>query len=164
MFGEMTMPTQFRYQEVLQRGRPRHDRWDAFSLRHPPMPPAHWAKIFSPFDALRGFGEALSAREVAYTAQPVPEEEDAALLEEQLRRLRELTRNRHLARANRVQVTAEVYRPCRDPHSLAFGLLGRVETLRGTVWGVDTEVSRTLRLENENIPLDALVSLRIQED
>ena len=46
---------------VALRGRPQHEKTDAFSIRHPPMPPGRWAKIFSPFDALKGFHDAIAA-------------------------------------------------------------------------------------------------------
>ncbi len=59
--GEMAMPADFRYRAVLLRGKPQHARTDAFCIRHPPMPPGRWAKIFSPFDALKGFHDAIAA-------------------------------------------------------------------------------------------------------
>ena len=59
--GEMAMPADFRYRAVALRGRPQHEKTDAFSIRHPPMPPGRWAKIFSPFDALKGFHDAIAA-------------------------------------------------------------------------------------------------------
>lgn len=37
---------------VYRQGRPRHGPYDEFSLKHPKMPLAQRAKIFSPFDAL----------------------------------------------------------------------------------------------------------------
>lgn len=53
----------FRYRNVLLRGRPRHGKYDAFSIRHPSMDPGRRAKIFAPFDALRGFNAALIAKQ-----------------------------------------------------------------------------------------------------
>ena len=50
--GVMSMPVDFRYREVFLKGRPRHDRYDPFRIRHPSMDRGHRAKIFSPFDAL----------------------------------------------------------------------------------------------------------------
>ena len=60
VLGYMPMPANFRYREVALRGRPQHKGWDAFSIKHPPMPASRWAKIFSPFDALKGFSEMLA--------------------------------------------------------------------------------------------------------
>ena len=53
-------PIDFRYRDAYLKGRPCHDRFDPFRLRHPSMKPSRRAKLFSPFDALRGFGEALA--------------------------------------------------------------------------------------------------------
>ena len=61
--GVMQMPNHFKYREVFLKGRPEHKRCDEFLIRHPPMPTAKWAKFFSPFDALRGFSEALDSVE-----------------------------------------------------------------------------------------------------
>ena len=61
--GSMPMPPAFRYRDVFLKGRPRHDVPDPFSLRHPPMPASRWAKIFAPFDALKGFEEAIRLKE-----------------------------------------------------------------------------------------------------
>ena len=48
-------PSSFRYQKVLRKGKPTHETDNRFALRHPPMDLTKRAKIFSPFDALRGF-------------------------------------------------------------------------------------------------------------
>ena len=58
--GRMDMPEDFRYKDVFLKGRPQHSRYDAFRLRHPCMDIGHRAKIFSPFDALKGFSDAIS--------------------------------------------------------------------------------------------------------
>ena len=57
--GRMDMPEDFPYREVLQKGRPRHGRLDPFRIRHPQMDTGRRAKIFAPFDALKGFDEAI---------------------------------------------------------------------------------------------------------
>ena len=62
--GSMPMPVGFKYKDIFLRGRPRHTKWDTFSLKHPPMPASRWAKIFSPFDALEGFDERIAEKEV----------------------------------------------------------------------------------------------------
>lgn len=63
MTGTSGMPASFKYKDVYQKGFPRHDGWDWFRRRHPPMPASRWAKIYAPFDALRGFDEAIKAKE-----------------------------------------------------------------------------------------------------
>ena len=57
--GDMEMPAGFSYREVICKGRPLHDGIDPFRIRHPQMDPGRRAKIFAPFDALRGFDEAI---------------------------------------------------------------------------------------------------------
>ena len=55
----MPMPDDFRHRDLFCAGRPVHEKYDEFWLRHPPMDLGRRAKIFAPFDALRGFSEAL---------------------------------------------------------------------------------------------------------
>ncbi len=57
--GYMPMPASFRHRSLFLHGRPRHQKFDDFWLRHPPMDPGRRAKIFAPFDALKGFREAI---------------------------------------------------------------------------------------------------------
>ena len=57
------IPSGFRYQKVLEKGRPAHEKTDPFRIRHPAMPCAKRAKIFAPFDALRGFGDMIREAE-----------------------------------------------------------------------------------------------------
>ena len=61
--GMMAMPADFRYREVFLKGRPKHDRLDAFRIRHPQMDVGKRAKIFAPFDALSGLHERLAQAE-----------------------------------------------------------------------------------------------------
>ena len=54
------LSSSFRYRNVLEKGKPKHDKNDLFSIRHPAMELSRRAKIFSPFDALKGFSDELS--------------------------------------------------------------------------------------------------------
>ena len=63
MYKADEIPKSFRYRQVMLKGRPQHQGGDAFLARHPPMDLNRRAKIFAPFDALRGFDEALIAAE-----------------------------------------------------------------------------------------------------
>lgn len=56
-------PANFRYRDVYEKGKPDHSTMDSFAIKHPPMPLSRRAKIFSPFDALKGFSEELKKRE-----------------------------------------------------------------------------------------------------
>ena len=62
--GGKSIPADFRYREVFLKGKPQHDRFDPFRIRHPSMDRGRRAKIFAPFDALRGFREAIAAKDV----------------------------------------------------------------------------------------------------
>ena len=53
----------FRYREVYEKGKPVHEKNDSFSTKHPPMELSRRAKIFSPFDALKGFSDELAKAE-----------------------------------------------------------------------------------------------------
>ena len=51
-----------KYERIMNKCRPAHDN-DDFSARHPKMPIKKRAKLFAPFDALRGFSTAMLERE-----------------------------------------------------------------------------------------------------
>ena len=53
----------YRYRAVYEKGKPVHGKLDLFSIKHPPMELSRRAKIFSPFDALKGFSEAIASKE-----------------------------------------------------------------------------------------------------
>ena len=55
----LEIPSNFRYREVFLKGKPKHDKTDSFSIKHPAMDLGRRAKIFSPFDALKGFSDEL---------------------------------------------------------------------------------------------------------
>ena len=64
------MPPDFKYKDVFKKGRPTHHEWDNFRRKHPPMPASRWAKIFAPFDALKGFDEAIKSQEEISVLKP----------------------------------------------------------------------------------------------
>ncbi len=57
-----------RYRKVYERGKPKHMPGDDFSIKHPAMDLSRRAKIFSPFDALKGFNEEIASTELAFEA------------------------------------------------------------------------------------------------
>ena len=151
--GVMTMPADFRYREVFLKGKPRHDQYDPFRIRHPRMNQGHRAKIFAPFDALKGFNEAVSAKEVLYESRIELSPEDAAELDRRLTILHNLTFNSRMARANRVQVSVTYYQPCLDPNHDDYGLRGQYQTITGICWNVDAEVNRTITIDRMKLSL-----------
>ncbi len=58
--GSMIMPADFPHRDIFLKGRPQHDPLSLFRIRHPQMPCSRRAKIFAPFDALKGFSEMIS--------------------------------------------------------------------------------------------------------
>lgn len=152
--GVMPMPVNFRYRDVFLKGKPRHDRYDSFRIRHPEMPPGKRAKLFAPFDALRGFDFALLMKNEIYTDKAVISPEDREELDRRLSILHNLTFNGRMARANRVQVTVTYYEPCRDVNSEAYGSQGQYKTITGTCMNVDTEVTGTILVDEMRIPLE----------
>lgn len=144
--GYMPMPANFPYMDVAQKGRPQHKGWDSFTIKHPPMPAARWAKIFSPFDALKGFSDAVAAKETQYEYKRELMENDAAELDRKLERLHNLTWNGRMARQNKVNATICYFVPCKDRENFAYGNAGTYETITGMVLRVDVDVEKTITL------------------
>ena len=94
--GVMPMPANFRYRDVFLKGKPRHDRYDSFRIRHPEMPPAKRAKLFAPFDALRGFDFVILMKNEVYTDRVImsPERPGRCLKRRENTSFRKLLKNR----------------------------------------------------------------------
>ena len=122
--GAMAMPVDFRYKEVFLKGKPQHDRFDPFRLKHPRMESGHRAKIFSPFDALKGFNEAVASKNVIYEHMIELCQDDREELDRRLQILKNLTWNSHMARINRAYVTVTHYVVCSDKNNEAYGERG----------------------------------------
>lgn len=161
--GFMKMPADFRYRFVFLRGRPQHRKFDAFWAKHPPMPSSHWAKIYSPFDALEGFDEGIQAKDIIYTARRELSDGQKEALDKKLALLCSLAGSRRAARRNRPAVSIEYFRPCSDEHHDAYGSGGRYAVISGTVLAIDAAVSRTIRLSTAGgesvIPLDNVTGI-----
>lgn len=156
-------PQGFRYEEVARKGRPVHARTDPFSLRHPPMPLSRRAKIFSPFDALRGFSDAVASREVLYVPRKQLNEEQCADLDRKIARLRKLTANTRICREHPTYVRVRHFVICSDPGSEAYGQLGQYEDTAGICLGVDPH-SRTVTVGEQTISADDIIALAIAEE
>ena len=157
--GNMPAPEDFPYEQVMRRGRPRHKRFDSFWMKHPTMDIGHRAKIFSPYDALKGFSDVVSAKEVPYVDRVELSTEDQLELDRRLHILQELTANSRLARENHVEVAATYYEPCADRNNFAYGIQGRYITCTGLVKKVDVLEKRVLVLEERSICIDDLLSV-----
>ena len=157
--GYMPMPENFRYAAVLQKGMPQHDRWDDFRLKHPSMSTERWAKIFSPFDALKGFSDAVASKEVLYEFKRVLSDEDKEELNRRICIIHNLTYNGRMARENKVAVTVEYYVPCADKDNFAYGHRGQYVKITGIVSRVDPDVTHSLVIDGMRISFVDIVGI-----
>ncbi len=153
----ITIPKGFRYSEVLRRGKPVHEKFDSFSIKHPSMPLEQRAKIFSPFDALKGFNEAISSKEIIYEYRRTLSDEDIRILDQKLCLLRQLTITGKTARAASIPVEVTYFRCLEDPDMQEKK--GNYLTDSGILSKVD-DYSRMLILnDNTRIPIDDIISI-----
>ena len=157
--GVMAMPHDFRYKEVFLKGKPRHDRFDSFRIRHPRMEIGHRAKIFSPFDALKGFNEAIASKDVLYEYRKELSDEDQAELNRRIQILHNLTWNKRMARANHVVVSITYFEPCKDENHEAFGSKGQYKLLTGICWQVDADEAQTIQIDGKSINFDDILKI-----
>ena len=158
LIGDMSMPADFRYKNVFFRGRPRHDPLSRFRLKHPEMPCSRRAKIFAPFDALRGFNEAVASKEILYVGKPVLSEYEKEKLDAKLTLLRR-TFNTRSARRNAPVVSVTYYLACSDKENDAYGTGGTLETATGILSRIDAEITRTITIGARDIPLDDVTDI-----
>ena len=158
MIGNAVMPANFKYRSVFLKGRPVHQKYDDFWRKHPPMDRLRWAKIFSPFDALEGFDDAIDRRRVLYCSRRELSDGQEEELNKKLSLLHSLTVNARAARDNHIAVDVEYFKPCTDIENDSFGCEGQYETVSGIVLKVDAVISRTIHLLTADgekmIPLD----------
>lgn len=158
VIGYMPMPKDFSYQSVFLHGRPQHEKYDDFWRKHPPMDPAHRAKIFAPFDALAGFHECISSKEIEYRQKRQLSEGEREELDRKLSMLRKLTINGKAARYNRPQVTIQFFAPCTDENSSAYGNGGIYQTLSGTCRKID-DIHRTITIDETTLRIEDISNI-----
>lgn len=152
------------YQSLLLRGRPEHARCDDFSLRHPPMQLSQRAKIFSPFDALKGFGEAIDEKRRLYVEKRELTEEEQEELNRILSYLHQKTANLCAAKENELVAAVTHYVPCMDENHEAYGCRGSYETLTGMIWRVDPVLHKTLLIGDKEIELGDIAAITLLEE
>ncbi len=157
--GLMPMPEDFKYASVFRKGKPQHDFYDAFRIRHPKMSAGKRAKIFSAFDALKGFSEAICAKEITYMDRIEPDQADLEELNRRLAILHGLTANGRMARQNRVRVDVTYYEPCEDKDSEAWGFRGRYRTVSGICEKVDREATHTICVDGTMIEFEDILRI-----
>jgi len=156
--GFMPMPDHFPYRALFLHGRPRHKKYDAFWVKHPPMNITHRAKIFSAFDALAGFGDCISSKQVEYCDRRYLSEGEREELARKLAVLRQLTYNGKAARKNRPQVTVEYFSPCTDKNNFAYGTGGIYEHVSGTCLKVD-EFRGTITIDETSVAIEDISNI-----
>ena len=129
---------------VYDRGKP------SLPKKHPMMDTGHRAKIFAPFDALRGFNLAIMSKEVLYVPKRILEEEEQEELNRRLTILHNLTFNGRMARANKPVAEVTYFVPCADRNHEAYGWKGTYTTIKDIVWNVDF-ISATVRVGKTHI-------------
>lgn len=155
------LPSDFKYRSVYLRGRPAHERTDAFSQRHPKMDVGRRAKLFAPFAALRGFDGELEAAQTVFVPRRALSAEESAVLDARLRQLHAATQNSRMVRDAPVTVRAVYFVPCADPRRAACGTPGQYVTVTGVCRFVDPDVRHALRIGDTLISFRALCSLEI---
>lgn len=155
--GYMPMPAGFPYVEIFRRGRPKHGNpgklstYDAFYIRHPPMKTSHRAKIFAPFDALKGFGEAVAAKEVLYTEKIELSESEKESLDKKIRFLEKA----RMSGGSKIFVNVTVFQECEDPENEGYGHKGTYSTVTGCLQKIDF-LHRTMVLDSGTIDVDKI--------
>ncbi len=147
----MPPPADFRYADVLRHGKPVHVVNDSFAVKHPAMSPGKRAKIFSPFDALKGFTEAVEAKDEVYVERIELSEDECAALDNIIGELRELVCNGSAVRENNVTVTVTHFVPCVDENNESYGYRGQYVETTGVVCCVDTTVRKTITVDGKQI-------------
>ncbi len=156
--GDHSVPPDFKYGEVLEKGMPEHDEY--FYMKHPHMPNGKRAKIFAPFSALRGFEEEVDSKKVLYEKKRELDADAYYELNDCLVRLDDLTKTGRLARQNRVRAAVEYYVPCRDEHHEAYGIKGRYVSIEGVVRKVDRYGQRLI-VDEETICFSDIYRIEI---
>lgn len=159
MLGYMPMPSDFKYADVFAAGRPVHRQRDVFSVRHPAMDPVKRAKIFSPFDALKGFTDAVEAKDELYVERVELSEDECAALDCIIADLLELVRNSGAARENSVTVTVTHFVPCADENNDAYGCRGQYVKTTGVVSCIDPTVKKTMTVDGKRIRFEDIIKI-----
>ena len=158
----VSVPLAFPYIVAFLQGKPQHID-DDFSIKHPPMERGKRAKIFAPFDALDGYGDAVRSKNVIYTNKAELDESEKEELNRRLSILHNLTYNRRMAKKNRVVVSITYYVPCSDENNFAFGIQGEYRKAAGMVWRVDTDVAQTITLGTTTIQFQDITKIESEE-
>ena len=144
------LPADFKYRKVFLAGRPKHDRFDSFSLKHPPMPASRWAKIYAPFAALKGFDDCIRSAEEIRVERKELSAWEKAQIDSTLRMLAEEVPNSRVARERPVFVSIRYFAPYGE------GMTGEYRTIEGQLCKIGIG---TLNVDGKVILLENIVSI-----
>lgn len=159
VIGYMPMPADFPYKKIMQMGRPKHEKYSDFGIRHPSMSCTRRAKIFAPFDALAGFSDRINKKEALYEPKKVLSEEEKASLGRKLTYLNHLFIKAKYRKDPFPVVTVTFFEPCNDPENDAFGAKGIYKNITGTVDRMDLEFDRTLTIDGRVLDVEDLIDI-----
>ena len=162
--GNINPPDNFEYTEILKQGKPHHEKFDDFYRRHPFMDVSKRAKIFSPFYALKGFGEATAGKRVQYQPKIILVEEIQDEISRRLDILHRLTLNSRIARQNNIVVSVTYFVPCSDKNHEAYGYRGSYLNIEGVCKNVDSVISKTITVDDAVIEFDDILSIESKCD
>lgn len=160
MIGAMAMPSSFEYKSVFLRGRPVHQKYDAFWRKYPPMDPKKWAKIFAPFDALAGFDDGIKAKEEVYCQKRELSEGEIEGLEQTFSLLHSLISSSRAARESLPMVSITCFFPCADQNSEWYGRGGQYKEINGICSKI-SQYPPHLVIDGCTIPLDNISGITI---
>ena len=162
MIGYMPHPAEFKYDDVIRHGKPVHAINDSFAVKHPAMALGKRAKIFSPFDALKGFNEAVEAKDELYVERVELSEDECVDLDKKITELQELVCNGSAARENNITVTVTHFVPCNDADNDAYGYRGQYVETMGVLTEIDT-VKKLITVDNKRLRFDDILRLEKSE-
>ena len=156
--GYMPMPAGFAFKSLLERGKPRHDRYDPFRVRHPQMPCSRRAKIFAPFDALAGFDDAIASKQVRYEPRRCLTDDERSRLDRKLQKISRLTYTGKPSQGKRYRpaVSVTYFVLCPDKNHFAYGTDGTYNTITGILQGIDPYA---ITLDGQSIPLEDVADI-----
>ena len=160
--GVIHAPQDFKYEEVLEEGKPDHEG-DFFAARHPHMPYGRRAKIFAPFAALKGFEEEVGSKTVRYEMRHQLDAEELNDLNEKLQELQKRITARRRNGENRITAEVDYFVLCEDKHHEAYHRRGCYETVRDTVLKVDVHMQR-LSIGSLRIPFADIRQIRLPKE
>ena len=159
----LTVPNDFKYRKILDIGKPVHNPDDPFYIRHPKMDLSRRAKIFAPFDALRGFDAAVIAKNEIYENRRDPDNEILEEIGQTLSSLHRLTKTGSQAGSNSIRVSVTFFMPCPETSGDPACEERKYCTITGACLKVDPDIRRSIMIDDIWISFKDKKSIEILE-